>query len=217
MSSFRKRIFRGAAVGWGFGFGYFLTSTYWIGYAFYVDADRYAALMPLAVTGLAAGARPVLRGSWRALQPRFWRRGYARIAGFVFAFFCAEAARGYLLTGFPWNLFGEALAANDAHMQMAAYIGVYGLTLSALFIFSAPVAAVAVPKAHFGPAFGCPGLICAVWRFIRQLRDPGVIAFQQSLGDVEGARVRIVQPNIPHSRKNEFRESEGGFSSARWN
>ena len=51
---------------------------------------------------------------------------------FAFAFFCTEAARGYLLTGFPWNLFGEALAANTPHMQLAAYIGVYGLTLAAL-------------------------------------------------------------------------------------
>ncbi len=200
LSSFRKRIFRGAAVGWGFGFGYFLTSTYWIGYAFYVDADRYAALMPLAVTGLAA-ALGLFYAAAGALSSALWRRGYARIAGFVFAFFCAEAARGYLLTGFPWNLFGEALAANDAHMQMAAYIGVYGLTLSALFIFSAPVAAVAVPKARFGRLW--VPLICAVGALSASYVS-GSYRLQQSLGDVEGARVRIVQPNIPQAEKMNF-------------
>ena len=97
LTSFRKRLFRGAAVGWGFGFGYFLASVYWIGYAFYVDADRYAALMPLAVAGLAA-ALGLFYGAAGALSAALWRRGYARIAGFVFAFFCAEAARGYLFS-----------------------------------------------------------------------------------------------------------------------
>ncbi len=82
--------------------------------------------MPPAVAGLAA-ALGVFYAAAGALAGVLWRRGYARIVAFVLAFFCAEAARGYLFTGFPWNLFGEAVAATDAHMQMAAYIGVYGL------------------------------------------------------------------------------------------
>ena len=174
-TSLRRRLFRGAAVGWGFGFGYFLGSIYWIGYAFYVDADRYAALMPLAVIGLAA-ALGLFYAAAGALSAALWRRGYARIAGFVFAFFCAEAARGTLFTGFPWNLFGEGVAANEAHMQLAAYLGIYGLTLAALFIFSAPAAAISTSQARFdrlwSPIFFALLLLGGKLRF-RKLSPPG--------------------------------------------
>ncbi|MGP0041171.1 MAG: apolipoprotein N-acyltransferase, partial [Rhodomicrobium sp.] len=122
----------------------------------------------------------------------------ARLVAFAFAFFCAEAARGYLLTGFPWNLFGEALAANAPHMQLAAYIGVYGLTLAALFIFPAPAALIAAPPARFTRHW--PPLIVAV------LALAGSYAFgsnrlRETAGEVEGVRIRIVQPNVPQQEK----------------
>ncbi len=192
LSSFRRRVLRAAAVGWGFGFGYFLLGTYWIGYAFYVDADRYAALMPLAVAGLSA-ALALFYAAAGALAAALWRPGYARILAFVLAFFCAEAARGYLFTGFPWNLFGEAAAANDAHMQMAAYIGIYGLTLAALFIFSAPAAAIASPRARLGRLWA--PILCAAL-FLTGSYAFGTYRLLDHPGEVEGVRVRIVQPNI---------------------
>jgi len=197
LTSFRKRLFRAAAVGWGFGFGYFLAGNYWIGYAFFVDADRYAALMPLAVVGLAA-ALGLFYAAAGALSAALWRRGYARIAGFVFAFFCAEAARGYLFTGFPWNLFGEGVAANDAHMQFAAYAGIYGLTLAALFIFSAPAAAVSAPQARFHRLW--TPIVLAVIAMAASYAF-GSYRLQEEAGEVEGVRVRLVQPNIPQREK----------------
>ena len=51
----RSKLMDAAIVGWAFGFGYFLVSIYWIGYAFLVDAERYAVLMPFAVAALPAG------------------------------------------------------------------------------------------------------------------------------------------------------------------
>ena len=43
-----------ALAGWCFGFGYFLTGLYWIGYAFLVDAKTFGWLLPVAVAGLPA-------------------------------------------------------------------------------------------------------------------------------------------------------------------
>ena len=209
LSSFRRRVLRAAAVGWGFGFGYFLAGTYWIGYAFYVDADRYAALMPLAVAGLSA-ALGLFYAASAALAAILWRPGYARIVAFVFAFFCAEAARGYLFTGFPWNLFGEAVAANDEHMQLAAYIGIYGLTLAALFVFSAPAAAIAAPGARRA-RLRVP-ILCAAL-FLTGSYGFGTYRLLDRPGEVEGVRVRIVQPNIRQIDKWKP-EIEAGFSSA---
>jgi apolipoprotein N-acyltransferase len=197
LQSYKRRLGRAALIGWAFGFGYFLVSIYWIGYAFFVDADRYAALMPFAVVSLPAGLAFFYAGA-AVLGAAMWRRGYARLLAFVFAFFCAEAARGYLLTGFPWNLFGEALAANDPHMQMAAYIGVYGLTLAALFIFSAPAALLAAPAARYArlwsPAVFAVLALTASYAF-------GTYRLRQAAGEVEGTRIRIVQPNIPQTEK----------------
>ena len=197
MACYRRRLRHAAFIGWAFGFGYFLASIYWIGYAFYVDAERYAALMPLAVAALPA-ALALFYGAAAALAVALWRRGYARILAFAFAFFCAEAGRGYLLTGFPWNLLGEAVAANDAHMQAAAYIGIYGLTLAALLIFTAPSALIAAPISRNGrlwsPLVAAALVLSASYAF-------GTYRLQQQTGEVQGVRLRIVQPNIPQREK----------------
>lgn len=195
--SFRKRLLRAAFAGWAFGFGYFLAGIYWIGYAFYVDAERYAAMMPFAVAALPAGLA-LFYAAAAALAAAMWRRGYPRLVAFAFAFFCAEAARGYLFTGFPWNLFGEALAANAPHMQLAAYIGVYGLTLAALFIFPAPAALAGAPEARRARLWA--PLLVAVIALTGSYAFGGY-RLRATVGEVKGVRVRIVQPNIPQQEK----------------
>jgi apolipoprotein N-acyltransferase len=197
LTSLKLRFRRAAFIGWAFGFGYFLAGIYWVGYAFYVDAERYAILMPFAVAGLCAGLA-LFYAAAAALAGAMWQRGYARLLAFAFAFFCTEAARGYLFTGFPWNLFGEALAANDKLMQLAAYIGVYGLTLAALFVFAAPAAFMAAPEARFARRFSPAAisiiLLCASYAF-------GNYRLSQEAGEVKGVRLRVVQPNIPQRER----------------
>jgi apolipoprotein N-acyltransferase len=197
LTAFRKRLLKAGFIGWAFGSGFFLTSIYWVGYAFYVDAERHAFLMPFAVAGLAAGLG-LFYAAATMLAAAMWRRGYARFFAFAFAFFLADAARGYLLTGFPWNLFGEALAANAPHMQAAAYIGVYGLTLAALLIFSAPAALIATAEARHARLWA-PLLVSIV--ALTGSYAFGVYRLPESWGEVEGTRVRIVQPNIPQQER----------------
>jgi apolipoprotein N-acyltransferase len=43
-----------ALTGYWFGLGYFVPGLYWIGYAFFVDAQTFAWLTPFAVLGLPA-------------------------------------------------------------------------------------------------------------------------------------------------------------------
>lgn len=196
-----KTALRAAGYGWAFGFGYFLAGIYWVGYAFLAVPNYDPVFTPIgmvaAVIGLAAGLG-LFYAAAAALAALLWRRGYSRIAGFVFAFFLAEAARGHILTGFPWNLFGQALAASDAQMQAAAYIGVYGLTLAALFIFTAPAAFIAIPAARYRRRLS-PSIFAVV--ALAASYFLGLQRLQNAAGDLADVRIRIVQPNIPQRDK----------------
>ena len=50
-----RRLGPAFAIGWWFGFGYFLAGLWWVGAAFLVEADEFGWLMPLACSLLPAG------------------------------------------------------------------------------------------------------------------------------------------------------------------
>ena len=115
------------ATGWAFGTGFFMAGLYWVGIAFLVDAERFAALLPFAVAGLAAGlaifpALAVLAVWWSG------RRGVARVLLLAAAWLTMEWVRSWIFTGFPWNLIGTAWTASEAISQLAALGGVWGLS-----------------------------------------------------------------------------------------
>ena len=196
--SLRHKLRRAAWTGWCFGFGTFLAGLYWIGIAFFVEADKFAWLMPFAVTAMPAGLALFYAGACAAAMLA-WRPGAGRIVALTFAMFAAEWLRGHILTGFPWNLWGYALAGSDALMQTTALFGIYGLTMLSLLIFASP-AAIAGPLA--GAARGrlllpaiCLGLLSAGWLWgAYRLTDPIDAVHAQ-------VRLRIMQGNIPQADK----------------
>jgi apolipoprotein N-acyltransferase len=190
---------QGAFLGWAFGFGYFLAGLYWIGYSFLVQPELYAWAMPFAVAALPAGLA-LFYAAAAALAVLMWRRGFLRLLGFAIAFFLAELARGTLLTGFPWNLFGYALAASPAPMQIAAYIGVYGLTFAALLVFTAPAALIA-PREAKGDRLTALPLALAL-AFLGLIYGGGAARLAQAGHErVAGVTLRLVQPNVPQKEK----------------
>ena len=126
-----------ALSGFCFGLGYFVPGLYWIGYAFFVDAPTFAWLSPLAVLGLPAylALYPALGF---ALARLLWTRDASRILALAVALTASEWLRGHLLTGFPWNAFGYALAQPLALAQIASVIGLWGMTFLAVAIFASP-------------------------------------------------------------------------------
>jgi len=141
-SLWQRPVMRAASAGWWFGFGYFLFGLYWIGLAFLVEADKFAWLLPFAMTLMPAGMAlffALAAGVSRCV----WPIGAARIIVLAVALSSAEWLRGHVLTGFPWNVLGYALTWPLEMMQAAAFVGIYGLTLLAVFIFAGPLVLIA--------------------------------------------------------------------------
>lgn len=196
-----RRALRASIVGWWFGFGYFLAGLFWIGEAFLVEADRFAWLMPFAVTLMPAGLA-LFFGAAAAAAAIVWRPGLARVLALALALSAAEWLRGHILTGFPWNVLGYALTSPLPLMQSAGVVGIYGLTLAAIPIFAVPLMAISSALADRARRRGyAAAAVLALlplpiaWGY-GQVRLAGA-----QPPSVEGVHLRLVQPSVPQRDK----------------
>lgn len=178
------------AIGWWFGFGYFLAGLYWIGSAFLVDARTFGWLLPFAVTILPAGLA-VFTGAGFVAARLLWTPDPFRVLTFAAALSSAEWLRGHMLTGFPWNALGYTLTTPLPLAESVAIFGIWGLTFVAVAVFSAPaVLADGVRKGVAALALAGGALATlAVYGELRLAGNPTEM--------VDGVHLRIMQPNIP--------------------
>lgn len=189
----RRPAVQAALVGWLFAFGYFFAGLFWIGEAFLVEADKFALLIPFAVTLMPAGLALFWAGA-AAAASLAWRPGLVRVLALALALGAAEWLRGHVLTGFPWNVIGYALTYPDSLMQAAGLIGIYGLSIVAVLVLAAPL----VAWADGAPLRGAVIMIAAIVALMIyghwKLAEPAPTA-------AEGPRVRLVQPSVPQREK----------------
>ena len=184
-------------AGWWFGFGYFFAGLYWMGYAFLVDAKTFGWMLPFAVIAVPAGLA-LFTGFGLALARALWTRGPLRILALAVALTIAEWLRGHVLTGFPWNTYGYALAGPLVLAQAAALVGIWGLTFLAVAVFSTPAlfaderTDTRRPWLHLLVGVALLGAL-ASYGAIRLTRSP-----TQFVTDV---RLRIMQPNLQQDEK----------------
>jgi apolipoprotein N-acyltransferase len=187
------RSLRAAAwLGWCYGFGFFLAGLWWIGNAFLVDADQFAWLLPFAVLLLPAGLAFFMAAGF-ALARLIWSRDIARIFAFAAAILATEWLRGHIFTGFPWNLFGYALSAEIHLAQSLSILGIYGLTLLTLVLFSSPVA-LERPGGWRWPALSAAVLVAMAGFGLWRLE-------QNPTRFVDKVQMRIMQPDVPQDAK----------------
>ncbi len=131
-------------VGWLAGFFYFLIGCFWVAEAFLVDARTYGWMAPFAATLLPAGIA-LFWGAFAAIYRRLATTVLAgkrsRFIAFALLFSIFEILRGTVMTGFPWNPSGATWKAGEAMSQTASLVGVYGLGLITVLIFSSVSAA----------------------------------------------------------------------------
>jgi apolipoprotein N-acyltransferase len=184
---------RGPAVaarrGWWFGLGLHLIGLYWITEAILFEADRFWWLVPLAVPAVAAGL--ALFTAAACALARLARPGWPRVVALAGAWVLADLARQFVLTGFPWNPLGSIWATpgtiGDVFIQLAALVGVHGLTLATILLAALP-------------ALGwrwciAGGVVLVAWAAF------GMVRLQQPTPPAPPLTVVLVQGNIAQGQK----------------
>jgi len=204
---FLSRLKKAALIGWGFGFGYFFISLYWIGSSFLVEFDKFGWALPFAITLLPAGLALFYSLAF-ALCAALWIRGPERLIIFASAIYALDWLRGHIFTGFPWNLIGHSLTGNEAMMQSVAVFGIYGLSAIACIIFASPACIVPANHSkvinpisvkswsHKTPFILAMVILLGLYGFGQiRLNKSGPTKF------IEDIDLVLVQPNVPQKDK----------------
>jgi apolipoprotein N-acyltransferase len=178
-------------AGWWLGFGYFLAGLWWIGAACLVDGDRFLWALPLAVVALPIYLA-AFTGAGFALARLLWPPGPLRVFALAFGLGVTEWARGFVLTGFPWNDLGMALGSNLKLAQIASVIGQHGLAFVAVAIFAAPATLWDSARARLSPA---PTLLAA-FALVGLALFGAVRLTAPASPAVPNVRLRLMQPNV---------------------
>ncbi len=189
-----QTAWRAFVAGWWWGFGFFVAGLYWVSYALLVAPERYGWLVPFALAAIGAGGG-VFTGIVTLIVRLSRARGIGRVLMFAAAWTFLEWVRGWIFTGFPWNLMGDGWAFTAAPLQLAAVTGVYGLTLMTVLATAMPAVLADPQKGRWRPVVAALALPLLAWAG-GAARLPEAPAPK-----VPDVRLALVQPNIPQSLK----------------
>lgn len=198
-------LWQAFALGWAFGFGYFLMGLWWLGSAFIVGGEQFIWLLPLGVIGLPMGLA-LFTGLGVALARSLWSGGALRLFALAFGLGLSEYARGRWFTGFPWNGFGQVFTDILPLAQGASLIGAEGLGLVALLVFAAPATLGTGrnrPARLVAPVCALIALLgLALFGYARLLPTGGLGVDLARIPMQPGIALRVMQPNVAQDEKN---------------
>ncbi len=123
--------------GWLFGFGYFLSSLYWISISLTFD-QNFKLLIPITIIlipaflGLFYGCFTLC---FIISKPKKITKSFFTFS-LLFGIF--EFIRGSILTGFPWNLIAYSFVNHLEILSITSLIGTYGFNLFCISLFTSP-------------------------------------------------------------------------------
>ncbi len=160
----------------------------------FVDIAHFWWAVPFAVAGLPA----FFALAYGVAAIAAWKIGTRGVAGaviFALLWFLADYARGYMLTGFPWNLEGYAWGNVLPMLQITSVMGIYGLTLVTLLAACLPAILCVNTRRNRTIVMISLFVLVAIdgWGQARLANAP--------TDTMPNMRVRIVQPNIDQAEK----------------
>jgi apolipoprotein N-acyltransferase len=177
-------------LGWWFGWGYFTAGLYWIAIALTVDMAQFWWMIPFAIFGI-----PAILAFYTALVSLITfvipRNGWQKVIVFAILWTVAEMLRGYLFTGFPWNLVGYIWAVSDNMLQITSITGILGLSLVTVLAFAMPFT---IEKSGYKPTIITFAVLIFIWL-------GGAVRLSGELVAPTDKMVRIVQGNIKQDDK----------------
>lgn len=193
-----KPLKRAFALGWWAGFGYFFVSCFWVAEAFLVDIKTHGWMAPFAATLLPSGIALFWGAAfvlYRRFRPANTPWPVLRWLYFAGLFCLFETLRGTILTGFPWNPAGATWRAGSAMSQFASVLGVYGLSLLTVTLFTSPAVCVRGNGWRgYRPVIASVIVGLSVFTF-------GMVRLHSFTPEYTDVLVRIVQPNINQQAK----------------
>jgi apolipoprotein N-acyltransferase len=203
-TSFWSSLRRAFSLGWWFGLGFFLAGLWWLGAAFVIGGEQFIWLLPFGVVGLPA-VLALFMGLGLMIARLFWSQSSLRIFALAFGLGCSEWLRGWVLTGFPWNGFGQAFSGYLLPVQSVSVIGTEALGVLTVLIFAAPatLATGTRPVARWAMPVLASLLLLGMTGFgwVRLNLAGGVGVDVAALPMVPNLRIRIMQPNLTQAER----------------
>jgi apolipoprotein N-acyltransferase len=207
-----RRPLSALVIGWLFGFGHFVVGVYWVAESMLAVPAFYGWLLPVVIVVSVGGLAAFLAifpafAAW--LARTLWPAGPARVLVLAIAWTLAEWLRGWVLSGFPWNLMAYSWAFSDPMNQFAALAGSWGLSFVTMAVAALPALLI---DWRGRPV---PGLDGAVQRPLRALAALAIGALVLAVvwiggtvrlagavdESVPGVRLRLVQANVDPGEK----------------
>ncbi|MBY0355933.1 MAG: apolipoprotein N-acyltransferase [Rickettsiales bacterium] len=196
-------------AGWWFGAGFFVSGLYWFAYALLVDAAKFGWMIPFAVFGIS-GILAIYTGvvAWLTRLLRHHDR-FNWVLGFAALWMAGEWLRGYLFTGFPWNLIGYSFNGSEVTLQAASIFGAYGLGGIVVLVSSLPVLFMVPIRASGQRRINAivSGVIFLLLLALGMWGQQRLMAHPPK--NIANVRVRLVQPATDQYHKSNPSERQG--------
>ena len=191
--------------GWWFGFGYFLFSLYWVVISLTFD-ESFKFLIPIAIILL-----PAFLGIFYGLMTYLFSIFYSKnlvISFFIYSilFGIIEFVRGFIFTGFPWNLISFSFSNSIHFIQILSIIGTYSFNLICISLFTIP--AIFILKRSRAEIIVC-FLFFLVSVILLVFGNIKVNNFDSLESTKHAYRIKAISPNISidkfYSKKDELK------------